>query len=41
MAQTSVFNAYGTRFDVHSVVTALRAVTMEAEAISLLWRRKQ
>jgi 2-haloacid dehalogenase len=41
MAQAFVFDAYGTLFDVHSVVTALRAVTTEAEAISLLWRRKQ
>jgi 2-haloacid dehalogenase len=41
MTQAFVFDAYGTLFDVHSVVTALRAVTAGAEAISLLWRRKQ
>ena len=40
-AQAFVFDAYGTLFDVHSVVTALRGVTTEAEALSLLWRTKQ
>lgn len=40
-AQAFVFDAYGTLFDVHSVVTALRALTPEAEAVSLLWRSKQ
>jgi 2-haloacid dehalogenase len=39
--QAFVFDAYGTLFDVHSVVTALRAVTPEAEAISRQWRAKQ
>jgi 2-haloacid dehalogenase len=40
-AQAFVFDAYGTLFDVHSVVAALRAVTAEAEAVSLQWRAKQ
>jgi 2-haloacid dehalogenase len=40
-AQAFVFDAYGTLFDVHSVVAALREVTPEAEAVSLQWRAKQ
>ena len=36
-----VFDAYGTLFDVHSVVEAARAVTPEPQALSLLWRQKQ
>jgi 2-haloacid dehalogenase len=36
-----VFDAYGTLFDVHSVVTALKEVTAEAEVVSLQWRAKQ
>jgi len=40
-AQAFVFDAYGTLFDVHSVVTALQAVTPEAEAVSRQWRVKQ
>jgi 2-haloacid dehalogenase len=40
-AQAFVFDAYGTLFDVHSVVTALQQVTAEAEAVSLQWRTKQ
>lgn len=40
-AQAFVFDAYGTLFDVHSVMTALHAVTAEVEAVSLLWRMKQ
>jgi 2-haloacid dehalogenase len=40
-AQAFVFDAYGTLFDVHSVVTALQAITPEAEACSRLWRMKQ
>jgi 2-haloacid dehalogenase len=36
-----VFDAYGTLFDVHSVVTALTEVSAEAEAMSLQWRTKQ
>src|SRR6266851_4737810 len=40
-AQAFVFDAYGTLFDVHSVVRALKAITTEAEALSRLWRTKQ
>jgi 2-haloacid dehalogenase len=40
-AQAFVFDAYGTLFDVHSVVAALQAVTPEAEAVSRQWRAKQ
>jgi 2-haloacid dehalogenase len=40
-AQAFVFDAYGTLFDVHSVVAALREVTPDAEAVSLQWRAKQ
>jgi 2-haloacid dehalogenase len=40
-AQAFVFDAYGTLFDVHSVVAALQEVTVEAEAVSLQWRAKQ
>ena len=40
-AQAFVFDAYGTLFDVHSVVAALQEVTAEAEAVSYLWRTKQ
>jgi 2-haloacid dehalogenase len=40
-AQAFVLDAYGTLFDVHSVVTALKEVTADAEAVSLLWRAKQ
>jgi len=40
-AQAFVFDAYGTLFDVDSVVTALQAVTPEAEAVSRQWRVKQ
>ena len=36
-----VFDAYGTLFDVHSVVEAARAVTPDPHALSLLWRQKQ
>ena len=36
-----VFDAYGTLFDVHSVVEAARAVTTDPQALSLLWRQKQ
>ncbi|MGH7315188.1 MAG: haloacid dehalogenase type II [Candidatus Rokuibacteriota bacterium] len=36
-----VFDAYGTLFDVHSVVEAGRAVTDDPLALSLLWRQKQ
>jgi 2-haloacid dehalogenase len=40
-ARAFVFDAYGTLFDVHSVVAALQLVTAEAEAVSLQWRAKQ
>ena len=36
-----VFDAYGTLFDVRSVVTACREVTPEPEALSREWRAKQ
>ena len=36
-----VFDAYGTLFDVHSVVEAGRAVTGDPMALSLAWRQKQ
>jgi len=36
-----VFDAYGTLFDVHSVVEAGRALTDDPAALSLLWRQKQ
>jgi HAD superfamily hydrolase (TIGR01493 family) len=34
-----VFDAYGTLFDVHSIVEAARAITPDPQALSLLWRR--
>jgi 2-haloacid dehalogenase len=36
-----VFDAYGTLFDVHSVVAACREVTPDPEALSREWRAKQ
>ena len=36
-----VFDAYGTLFDVHSVVEAGREITPDPIALSLLWRQKQ
>jgi 2-haloacid dehalogenase len=36
-----LFDAYGTLFDVHSVVEAGRALTSDPQALSLLWRQKQ
>src|SRR5689334_20857495 len=36
-----VFDAYGTLFDVHSVVEAGREVTTDPAALSTLWRQKQ
>jgi len=36
-----LFDAYGTLFDVHSVVEAGRAVTDDPESLSALWRQKQ
>lgn len=35
------FDAYGTLFDVHSVIAECRRVTADAEALSTLWRAKQ
>jgi 2-haloacid dehalogenase len=34
-----VFDAYGTLFDVHSVVEAGRTVTGDPPALSALWRQ--
>jgi len=36
-----VFDAYGTLFDVHSIVDTARAITPDPQALSLLWRQKQ
>lgn len=36
-----LFDAYGTLFDVHSVIEACRAVTSDPQGLSLLWRQKQ
>jgi 2-haloacid dehalogenase len=36
-----VFDAYGTLFDVHSIVEAGRALTTDPGALSVLWRQKQ
>ena len=36
-----VFDAYGTLFDVHSVVEAGRTITADPMALSLAWRQKQ
>ena len=36
-----VFDAYGTLFDVHSVVEAGREITADPVALSQLWRQKQ
>jgi 2-haloacid dehalogenase len=36
-----VFDAYGTLFDVHSVIEAGRAVTADPATLSALWRQKQ
>jgi 2-haloacid dehalogenase len=36
-----LFDAYGTLFDVHSVVEAGRAVTADPQALSTLWRQRQ
>jgi len=36
-----VFDAYGTLFDVHSVIEAGRAITPDPMALSTLWRQKQ
>jgi 2-haloacid dehalogenase len=39
--QAFVFDAYGTLFDVHSIVEAARAITHDPQALSQLWRQKQ
>ena len=39
--QALLFDAYGTLFDVHSVVDAGRAITEDPQALSALWRAKQ
>jgi len=36
-----LFDAYGTLFDVHSVVETGRAVTSDPQTLSALWRQKQ
>ena len=36
-----VFDAYGTLFDVHSVIEAGREITSDPAALSTLWRQKQ
>lgn len=36
-----IFDAYGTLFDVHSVIEAGRAITTDPQALSTLWRQKQ
>ena len=36
-----LFDAYGTLFDVHSVIEAGRAVTADPQALSSVWRQKQ
>src|SRR5439155_20743463 len=36
-----VFDAYGTLFDVHSVVEAGRAITSDPATLSASWRQKQ
>ena len=36
-----LFDAYGTLFDVHSVVEAGRSLTGDPQALSTLWRQKQ
>ena len=41
LARAFAFDAYGTLFDVHSVIEACRAVTDDPDAFSLQWRQKQ
>lgn len=36
-----LFDAYGTLFDVHSVIEAGRAIATDPQTLSLLWRQKQ
>jgi 2-haloacid dehalogenase len=40
-AKGILFDAYGTLFDVHSVVEACRSLTTDAMALSMTWRQKQ
>jgi FMN phosphatase YigB (HAD superfamily) len=40
-AQAYVFDAYDTLFDVHAVVTAVQAVTLEGETVSRQWQLSQ
>jgi 2-haloacid dehalogenase len=39
--QGYVFDAYGTLFDVHSVIEAGRAITADVATLSATWRQKQ
>ncbi len=41
MIRGYVFDAYGTLFDVHSVIEAGREVTADPAALSAVWRQKQ
>src|SRR5262245_14167593 len=41
MIRGYVFDAYGTLFDVHSVIEAGRAITPDPAALSAMWRQKQ
>lgn len=41
MPKAFIFDAYGTLFDVHSVVEAGRALAGDPQALSVLWRQKQ
>lgn len=36
-----IFDAYGTLFDVHSVIEAGREITQDPQALSATWRQKQ
>ncbi len=36
-----IFDAYGTLFDVHSVVEAAREITSDPQVLSRVWRQKQ
>ena len=36
-----IFDAYGTLFDVHSVIEAGREITQDPQTLSLAWRQKQ
>src|SRR5262249_45064222 len=41
LPRACLFDAYGTLFDVHSVIEAGRAVTSDPQALSNIWRQKQ